>query len=627
VAAMNESGIQTSGARRRQVARACKKYGLLIQPAAMAKLLSIEHQMDYEEEFFDIDGLLRSLSAMLSQKGPGPKLITLPVLVSALEAHRNVAGGGDASVPTVSNNHHTINNLDSKNRTTSLRQGDNVVGDSRSQKVAVTIAPTRSWRLVSAFETPKLVYDAMRQQFRYDTNPSDSLMGTAKDLIEMRTQRYDMVRQRVVRYRQKNQLKPIMTIDRLLGSNALSSEEQARGDVSVEHVLLGMIRSNPSASTGCWLELEDMTGSIPLKVCLNGLKDKRPSNDNQIDDYGMDDAMTKIDSEGIYMDGSMVLVYGSYLENGTFLCRKITFPPLEKAVHTKEHLPPSPFENSVIVDESDTHRSTAHAKTSIYCLGGLELDDSDCLEKIKRVIKKMKADECGKEGESDVESILVLFGDFKTHTMRLSSALEEISKILKQSSLSGKSSILILPGPQDVSPNSCWPLPAIDRHCTPLSLREMDNVYMCSNPCRLEFCTGQSILLMRKDLIRESVQNQILTVTKESSISNTAPPPIDRRILHHMLSQGHIMPASTSATMHPIYWNFDHAMRLTPLPDLMLVGLDPDYTENGLEFVRADCRVLVPPSRENFDNLLHITLSNADGVSVSMGSDDEVEEN
>ena len=58
----------------------------------------------------------------------------------------------------------------------------------------------------------------MRQQFRYDDASSSSLLGTTQDLLDMRTQRYTLIRQRVIRYRQKNQLKPLMTIDRLLGS-------------------------------------------------------------------------------------------------------------------------------------------------------------------------------------------------------------------------------------------------------------------------------------------------------------------------------------------------------------------------------------------------------------------------
>ena len=85
------------------------------------------------------------------------------------------------------------------------------------------------------------------------------------------------------------------------------------------------------------------------------------------------------------------------------------------------------------------------------------------------------------------------------------------------------------------------------------------------------------------------------------------------------------MPASSSTNLHPIYWNFDHAMRLIPLPDLMIVGLDSDHTEEGLEYVRAGCRVLVPPTREGLTHSLEVTISKNDTIEVAMGSDDDNE--
>ncbi|KAG7355419.1 DNA polymerase alpha/epsilon subunit B [Nitzschia inconspicua] len=591
----------SSGSRRRQLARACRKHGLLIQPAAMAELLTkMEHQQGGN---LDIDGLLRTLAVTLSQTKSGPKLITVPLLLGAME---DLLGqpNTESSPPVTSRSidrskAHSVQPM----TLVSSSRHENLKTTGGAAAVVATVTPTKSWRSVSAFETPKLVYDAMRQQFRYDRNPSNSLMGTAKDLIEMRTQRYDLIRQRVVRHRHKNQLKPIMTIDRLLGSNTTPSS------LSVDHVLLGILRrSTSSIVTGCFLELEDMTGSIPLNISLRTGGDHDDRSHEQ-------STKTKVDPDGIYMDGSVVLVYGSYLENGTFICRKITFPPLEKANDTKQHLPPSPFARDMSLGMPNPTQGLGPV---IFCLGGLKLDDTDCLDEIKRAMEKMKA--------GAFQSILVLFGDFRTDTLKLSSALEEIARVINDAALPKHHSVLLVPGPRDVAPNACWPLPPLDRHCIPLSLREMDNVRMCSNPCRLELESGYSVVLLRKDLVRESAQNQILAVTKECSTSNTTPPPMDRRILHHMLSQGHIMPASASTTIHPIYWNFDHAMRLTPLPDLMIVGLDPDHTEDGLEFVRAGCRVLVPPSRENFDNLLQVKILDENHVEVSMGSEEDEDE-
>ena len=194
---------------RRDLARSCKKQGLLIQPAAMTAWLKECERKD--SVAFDVDAMLYHLKALLSQK-TGPKLITLALFLEAMEKDRMEMEEEDVN-PTVTK----------KSRTSNAMPTTAAVHTSTSTKTAVSnnhnIAPTPAFRLISAFDTPKLVYDAMRQQFRYDLNPNNSLMGTAQDLIAMRTQRYALVKQRVVRHRQQERLPALMTIDRVEPSN------------------------------------------------------------------------------------------------------------------------------------------------------------------------------------------------------------------------------------------------------------------------------------------------------------------------------------------------------------------------------------------------------------------------
>jgi DNA polymerase epsilon subunit 2 len=563
---------------RRELARACKKQGLLIQPTAMTAWLK-EFESG-ENSAIQVDALLHHLKHLLSQK-TGPKLITLPLFQEALEQISSESGTNTGAISKKSRTKHIT-----------METTPSIACNNNSKPISIS---TSNWRLVSAFHMPKLVYDAMRQQFHYDLNPNKSLMGTAQDLTAMRTQRYSLVKQRVVRHRQQHQLKNLMTIDRLLGSKSMTH---------VEHVLLGMLRSSPSNLTGCCLELEDLTGSIPLKI---NLEESAAMKEEEI--------VTQLDPRGIYMDGSMVLAHGMYLENGVFLCSKLEFPPLESPAQTKQYLPPSPY---VDMDLRSSDKNVS--LLTLFCMGNLELDDPDCLEQLKNVAERIMFEE---DDFSEDGAILALFGNFQTSNLKVSAALEEISKILRECKLPRKHSVLIIPGPQDVAPNGCWPLPALDKHIVPLSLQDMDNVYFCSNPCRLELKCGRSILLVRKDLIQESLQNQILSVDTTDIAKSL---PLDRRVLHHMLSQGHIMPASTSTTLQPIYWNFDHAMQLNPLPDLMIVGLDTDYGEEGLEYVRSGCRILAPPCRDHFHNWVKVTLSGEDEVDVEMGQVDSNDE-
>jgi hypothetical protein len=256
-----------------------------------------------------------------------------------------------------------------------------------------------------------------------------------------------------------------MTIDRLLGSN--SSGGYAKGN---EHVLFGMLRTNSSSASsavvlGCCMELEDLTGSIPLQLHL----DRSSSGANGNGRVDEEQLMTKIDSRGIYMEGSLVLAHGTYEENGIFCCRMLEFPPLESAADTKQYLPPSPYSNGI----DQFEKGNSKPPINIIAMGNLELDDPDCFEQLKGVVESLEWNDSGGDQDQDNDqegSILVLFGSFKTDTMRLSLALEEVAKIIKASNVSRKHSILILPGPQDVAPNACWPLPAFDKHKSQLSL-------------------------------------------------------------------------------------------------------------------------------------------------------------
>jgi DNA polymerase epsilon subunit 2 len=511
--------------------------------------------------------ILDHLKSKLSRSS-GPKLITLPLLQSTIQELFV-----DGNPPNNGTDDDGLSDLDDGNEVHQYPQATHFKHHSTAHK-------ERSWRIVSAFDTPKLVYDAMRQQFRYDDASFSSLLGTTQDLLDMRTQRYTLIRQRVIRFRQKNQLKPLMTIDRLLGSTTATTSH-GRGDVpnnensTMVHILLGLLRSNSGGTSlnmmGCGLELEDLTGSIPLQIDISSI-----------------DRGTEIDTlNGIYMEGTTVLVHGSYQDDGVFYCHKIELPPKESPSETKPLLPPLPGGYNILNrGGNDCNTDGRNLPVQIYSMSHLNLDDPDSLkDRLQHMIDGMDY-----HHNDYKESILVLFGNFKTDATTLSTALEELGKLVEEV-VPTKYSVLILPGPNDVAPNACWPIPAFTTRSTPSSLHQLSNVHLCSNPCRLQCSDGSTVLLLRKDLIRESLQHQILLSSQknEASTNNNktssqkgqqSAPLLVERVINHMISQGHVSAATTN---HPTYWNYDHSMRLVPLPELMVLGLDAGYDDVQIE--------------------------------------------
>ncbi len=625
---------------RRQLARTCKKYGLLVQPNALPVLM--REMEERGDRFLDLLEVLKQRLA----RAASPKLVNLQLVEMVLEEEQQkqlqkaakrkknkIVLQDEIEPPPQSQTTQTTEN--SQTATELFRSQPK----SKSRPAAkALLKSSKPWKVISAFDMPKLVYDSMGRQFHYEYSRK-SLMGTAKDLMDMRIHRYQLIKQKVDRHREQRRLSPLTTIDRLLGATTSSS-------AGSERILLGMLRSNPSL--GC-LELEDPTGSVPLRIDLSSSSTLFSSN-----------KATTVDTNGLYMEGSMVLVSGHQEESelshmvanmddssGTvFRCTSIELPPLENTNETKSHLPPSPYMGAF---SNGFRKPSLKTPVPIYSLSNLSLDDEECLERVGDVIDRMTYDTSGsqdKENEAEVGAILVLFGNFCTESLSTSNALDELARLLQDKAIPSRHSILLIPGPNDVGSNACWPLPAFSKKNTPSSLHsllaldggqisnsrnkvpESGNVHLCTNPCRLEFSDGRQVLLMRKNLIRESLQHQVLGDARSSTGGDL--PPLASRVFYHTLSQCHLSPSSSSqqaaaTSGSPIYWNYDYSLSLYPLPDLMVLGLDAEYLEDGAHYGRAGCRIVSPisnPSRNEWQCSV-TTMGRKDKIYVEFDNADD----
>eukprot|EP00531_Pseudo-nitzschia_arenysensis_P009569 CAMPEP_0116141560 /NCGR_PEP_ID=MMETSP0329-20121206/14445_1 /TAXON_ID=697910 /ORGANISM="Pseudo-nitzschia arenysensis, Strain B593" /LENGTH=698 /DNA_ID=CAMNT_0003636747 /DNA_START=36 /DNA_END=2132 /DNA_ORIENTATION=- len=646
---------------RRQLARTCKKFGLLVQPKALQALM--QEMEERGDRFLDLLGVFKERLS----RTPGPNLVSLQLLELVLEEEQQKRELALQKANKRKKNKIVLQD-EIEDDESQLQQERIPAGNSErpdifrsqpkakprrvsnavdsSSPSAMSSRNSKPWKLVSAFDMPKLVYDSMGRQFHYDF-VQKSLMGTAKDLMDMRIHRYQLVKQKVDRHREQRRLSPLTTIDRLLGA---TNSRKSSHDSAGQRTLLGMLHSNPSL--GC-LELEDPTGSVPLRIDLSSSSALFSSSE-----------ATHVDTNGLYLEGSMVLVTGYQEESelslmtsnmedssGTvFRCTSIELPPLENNTETRNNLPPSPYSSSVF--DNGFRKPELKKSLPIYSLSNLSLDEENCIERVGDVIDRMSYD----TSDSGKGAILVLFGNFCTETLSTSNALDELARLLQEKEIPSKHSILLVPGPDDVGSNACWPLPAWTKRNTPSSLHpflasdmegqitksnrsasgEGGNVYLCTNPCRLEISDGRQVVLMRKDLIRESLQHQVLgnaDSQQRSSESQEGLPPLASRVFYHTLSQCHLSPSSSSqqasaTSCSPIYWNYDHSMALYPVPDLMILGLDAEYLEEGANYGRAGCHVVSPisnPSRNEWQCSV-TTLGSNNNVYVEFDDTDEDEE-
>jgi DNA polymerase epsilon subunit 2 len=541
---------------RRQLVKTTKKYGLHVQPAALQAMLRYGEE---ETDFEHLCPILECLQEKLARVSP--KIITPQLWEDAVR--EATAAAVAISERAVVSKSKTVSSHSTAKKTTSSA--------APSAQLSSTKGKHADWRVVDAFDTPTLVYDPLRQQFRYastgESGPRPSLLGTVEDKIEMMTQRYLRVQQRVAR-----SVAYLTSIDRLLGTSATSTQ-----------ILLGMLRATSTSSAmaqaegvaATGFELEDLTGSIPLHL----------------------HSSTKLDDSGIYIEGCIVLVEG-YYEDGIFVVNELTLPPIEAKTKSQPFIPPAPTR----FNGSSSHTSNASAMT-VYTMANVALDEPVILQQLIELVDNLR------ENMSTQQVVLVLMGNFSTSSMTLPLALEELSRQLEP--LPANHSVLIMPGPND-TPSMCWPIPPINAPSA-FSQHLQVNVQFVSNPCRLQYGEQQEILLYRQDMIRKHLQNEILSVRNSASPEmSDGKHSIATRILHTVLSQGHLLPQA------PIYWNYDYALGMYPLPDLMLVGLE-EGEENVKSFNEGECQVLAPGSSGNWAKVtLHPKQKRRGGVRLPL---------
>ena len=222
------------------------------------------------------------------------------------------------------------------------------------------------------------------------------------------------------------------------------------------------------------------------------------------------------------------------------------------------------------------------------------LDDQRVMEKLSTLFY----------GYSDAPpAAFVLLGNFSSapfgpkRNQRLHESFKSLGDlILKFPTLVDKSQFLFVPGPQDPGPGNVLPRPPIPSGLTADLTSRIPGAQCCSNPLRLQFCSRE-IVVFREDITSKLCRNCVRFPSKTADMSE--------HLVKTLLSQAHLSPLPLHK--RPIYWAHDHALRLYPLPDLVVVGDKSDpFTEtahgctvvNSGSFLRTgfEFKVYVPAS-------------------------------
>ena len=149
---------------RRQLLRAAKGRGWMIQAPALEAILDFMNQTDKDDDDFSI--LERVLDAL------GRQLQAALTTVVTEELWKRVLQETEEKQEEYLASHNNNNNDDDDDAM--MQDNDEFVSDNNNNKCQV--------ELVNAFETPQLVYDSTRRSFRLE-DKRINLLGTAADKV------------------------------------------------------------------------------------------------------------------------------------------------------------------------------------------------------------------------------------------------------------------------------------------------------------------------------------------------------------------------------------------------------------------------------------------------------------
>jgi len=416
--------------------------------------------------------------------------------------------------------------------------------------------------VISAWEHPRFHYDTVRKIW-YEVSAQRTKFGSADDRADMLRTRYEMILQRLQR----------LPAFQNTGANAAAAGEDGEATpISTIESLMGQVGKKCifgqlSQLTEGVYSLEDPHAHIPLNLTSPEL----------------------MLSSGLFTEGCMVLVEGETRDDGVFHASTLISPPAEPRMKTLTACPPLDWLGSNLAAHANTPekqlkidllKSSSHADDMIVILSDVHLDKPKVLQKIATMLEGLK---------EHVPPAFVFMGNFTSapfanqpgEMQKLKGYFDGLCDVLlKYPALCRESHFVFIPGPRDLPAclGSSLPQSALPAVFTARLRDRLTHVTFATNPCRVSW-VNKEICLYREELVHKLRRNCIRPPSELETSD------VSQHLVKTVIDQAHLAPLP--ADKRPIYWNYDHALRLYPLPDLLVLADCVDQYEWPYEGVKA----------------------------------------
>ncbi|XP_050336121.1 DNA polymerase epsilon subunit 2 [Bactrocera neohumeralis] len=388
--------------------------------------------------------------------------------------------------------------------------------------------------VIDAFKVPRYHYNAQNKKFEPNKNLRTILTRPALKAGHMR-ERYAMLLQKTLRHElfAPAIIQGGVSVESQVKKFKLQYAENLLATSSVkEAVILGLLTQLKEGK----FYIEDPTGSIELD--LSG---------------------TRFHS-GFFCEGCFVLAEGSY-NNGILKVDGLGFPPAEAATSSRAFFGTqnSWGGESVKLLKYSTRLQeleSTNTEATLVFLSDVRLDNPVVLERLRMLF--VGYDSCPPVA-------IVLMGPFAASNSNYHSLSQNLTALGSLATgcdqLKKQTDLIIIPSCEDPTAPNILPRASLPETLATGLRKAWPRTILATNPCRLQYCT-QQIVVCKLDLMAKFCRN---TLHFPPDTDN-----IEQHFARTLICQNHLTPIHPIAM--PVHWDFDSALWLYPLPDLVVIG-------------------------------------------------------
>jgi len=397
--------------------------------------------------------------------------------------------------------------------------------------------------MVDAFSLPRFSFHPVRKVMVRDEHKRP-LHAQAKNKGEFLRDRLQLLLQRTLRD-EMFAPPPVRNASHARSHAELTPIESLIGSSGRKYVC-GMLSE---VVEGRWY-LEDLGGSVELDL-----------------------ANISAQTAGLITECCVVLASGR-LEDGLFVVEELVFPTSESRAQTLQQFPQldsfgleikgsdGPLGDALRVAEGLRNA----VNDMVVVVSDLYLDKPQVMARLGEMLSGL---------EAACPPLFVFMGNFTSKPMparpgdhkKLKSYFDALADLIaKFPALCKSSRFVFVPGPNDPGVGNVLPRPPLPQTFTAKIRSKVPMAEFTSNPGRVLFY-NQEFVFFRDDLTQKMRRNCILP---------PAPGPDGQRLkdaehlVRTLFDQAHLCPLPPIT--RPVYWNYDHALRLYPLPHVVFLG-------------------------------------------------------